>query len=183
MSYVLGIIFLLILLGFLMGFVIYASFLLYSSFKGSPYVPTKRKFILKILENAKLKKATRMLELGCGDGRVLIEAVKSHGIVGYGIDINPVVINQAKWNARKLSADRIKFEVKNLDKVEVGDYDVVYLFLLPKILAEVAPKWQREAKKGSLFISHGFEIKSWGKMLEERLEGEPYDTYFYRMTG
>lgn len=171
----------LLFLSFLTCFAVYVSFLIYSSFKGSPYVPTKKKFLHKILAAARLKKGMAMLELGCGDGRMLIEAVRTYGVTGYGVDINSLVLLQARWNARNLPTTQISFKTRNIRDIEVGQYDVVYLFLLPKILATFAPHWEKQAKKRSLFISHAFSIRGWEKFLEKKIPGEPYDTYFYRL--
>ncbi|MBI1862957.1 class I SAM-dependent methyltransferase [Candidatus Microgenomates bacterium] len=171
----------LLFLVFLIVFFVYTCFLIYSSFKGSPYVPTKTAVLDKILKEAHFKKGMKVLELGCGDGRMLIHAVSQYGVTGYGVDINPIVLKQARWGARRLSGARIKFENKNLRDIDVGKYDIVYLFLLPQLLAKFAPKWQKESKKKTLFISHAFTIKRWEHLLEKTVSAKPYDTYFYRM--
>lgn len=166
---------------FLICFIIYTVLLVYSALKGSPYVPTNKKVLAEILGAAKLKPGMKMLELGCGDGRTVIEAVRRYGVTGYGIDINPVILERARWNARALPKNRIKFATKNLRDINVKPYDVTYLFLLPELLAKYAPKWEREAKKNALFISHAFTIKRWEKFLEKKVAGKKYDTYYYRV--
>lgn len=166
---------------FLICFAVYTSSLIYSSFKGSPYVPTKKKVLRDILDAAQLKKGTSMLELGCGDGRLLIEAVRRYGVRGHGVDINPLVLKQARWRARGLGRDRISFETRNIRDIDVGEYDVIYLFLLPQFLTAYAPKWQKQAKKRALFISHAFTIGRWGRFLEKTVPGKPYDTFYYRI--
>jgi cyclopropane fatty-acyl-phospholipid synthase-like methyltransferase len=67
---------------------------------GSPYVPTRNKLVLTILKLVKPNKKTRILELGCGDGRFLRMAAKKYHASGLGIDINPVVLLQAKILAK-----------------------------------------------------------------------------------
>lgn len=166
---------------FLICFAIYMSFLIYSALKGSPYVPTKKKVLGEILAAAKLKKGMKMLELGCGDGRLIIEAVKKYGVTGLGIDINPLLIKRAKMSATPSTAGRLTFRTQNLRDLNTKDYDVVYLFLLPELLAKYAPKWEKEAKKNSLYISHAFTIKRWEKFLEKSIHGKQYDTFYYRL--
>src|SRR3989344_3747698 len=84
---------------FIISVAIYLLGLIYSSFKGSPYVPTKRKIIQNILKSAGLKRGHKFIDIGCGDGRIVEEAV-SFGAVGTGIDINPLLIFRARLRAK-----------------------------------------------------------------------------------
>ena len=78
---------------------IYLTGLIYSSLKGSPYVPTKRKILRNILKEAGLKKGYKFIDIGCGDGRIVEEAVSTFGAKGVGIDINPLLIFRARIRA------------------------------------------------------------------------------------
>lgn len=167
---------------FLVWFAVYTSFLIYSSFKGSPYLPTSKAAIQELLKAASLRRGQRMIELGCGDGRVLVEAVKTYGVVGRGIDINPFFIAKARRRARGIPPARIAFETADLRDISVSSYDVVYLFLLPNFINTFVPRWEQEARKGTLFISHAFVIERWKKYLVKKVTGTPYDTYFYRLS-
>lgn len=166
---------------FLIGSCIVIIFLIKSQSNGSPYVPTSAKLVRDILKAAGLKKGMKMLEVGCGDGRLLIEAVKTYGVSGYGVDVNDLVLQKAKWNARGLGRAPLTFENKNIRDIDVGTYDVVYVFLLPQHSKRYIETWEKQAKPNTLFIFHAFTVKPWRKFLVKTIAGKPYDTYYYRL--
>lgn len=166
---------------FLIGSCVVIIFLIKSQSNGSPYVPTRAKLVHDILKAAGLKKGMKMLEVGCGDGRLLIEAVKTYGVSGYGVDVNDLVLQKAKWNARGLSRAQLIFENKNIRDIDIGAYDVVYVFLLPQHTKRYIETWETQASPHTLFIMHAFTVKRWEKSLVKTLPGKPYDTYYYRL--
>lgn len=161
-------------------FAVYTVSLLYSSFRGAPFVPTHMKEVELILNEAGMKKGQTFVELGCGDGRVTLAAVKNHGVVGYGIDINPTLIYLCRLKARRKKVQNISFEIKSIYDIPLETADVVYLFLMPKMI-ETLRKNFGELKKGALIISHGFKIKDWDNKIEKTLARKPFPTYYYRM--
>lgn len=162
---------------FLIFMSLYTFFLIYSSVKGSPYVPTKSKKILEILKYAYLKKGKLFIELGSGDGRIVRWAVKEYHVKGIGVDINPLLIFWSKI----LGGKNVKFEVKNIFDTDLKKADYIYLFLMPKLIEKLTFKMEKELKKGSIVISHGFPIKGWEKKLYKKLEGNPFSTYYYKI--
>lgn len=166
---------------FLIGFsAIMASFI-YSSLKGSPYVPTKVKEINFILKEAQLKPNQLFFELGCGDARVSREAVRAFSVHAVAIDINPILIWLAKFLAKLQKIKTIEFKIENIFLSDVSKADVVYLFLMPDLLRKLKSKLQSELKKNSLIISHGFKIEGWHKYLVKVIRHKPFPTYFYRV--
>src|SRR3989344_874022 len=95
-SYILYLIVIFLILIFIAFVAIYLIGLIYSSFKGSPYVPTKRKILRNILKRGGLKKGQTFIFISCGDVRVVEEAISTFGAIGTGIDINPLLIVRAK---------------------------------------------------------------------------------------
>jgi len=75
----------------------YLLSLIYSTIMGSPYVPIRRKKIREILKEADLKQNKKFIDIGCGDGRVVKEAVQTFNVKGTGIDINPIILYKAKF--------------------------------------------------------------------------------------
>lgn len=143
---------------------------------------TKKRLIQTILKHAHLEKGMRMLELGCGDGRILREAVRRYGVTGLGIDVNPLVIQRARWLSRLLDPSKIQFRVKDIrDPLDISKYDVIYLYLLPEFIEEISHKIEKEGKSKVLVISHAFEIYRWNKYLEKTIATQPTDTYYYRL--
>lgn len=162
------------------GFCIYAVGMLLSSFNGAPYVPTKQKEINQFLKEAGLKKGQFFIELGCGDGRVVRTAVEKYGVKGLGIEINIFLVWLSRLLAWRKHLKGIKFEYGNVFKTPMQDADVVYLFLMPEMLKKLVPRFERECKKSTLFISHGFRLQGWEKHLFKTIEHKPFSTFYYK---
>ncbi|MCL4364148.1 class I SAM-dependent methyltransferase [Patescibacteria group bacterium] len=167
----------LLLLIFLIFMSIYTLSLIYSSLKGSPYVATRSRRVEEILGSADLKKGKLFIELGSGDGRVVRMAAKKYGIKGIGVDVNPLLIFWSKILGKK----NIDFRTENIFTADLSKADYVYIFLMPKLIEELAKKMDRELKKGAVVISHGFPVKGWEKQLFRKLDVVPFPTYFYKI--
>ena len=170
-----------IIAGFLITVSIYISGLIYSVFMGAPYVPTQKKHIRDILKLAKLKKGQRFLEIGCGDGRVVSEAVHEYKAQGKGIEINPILITKARLIAALRKLETVEFVRADIRKMSFVDYDVIYIFLLPGIIETLKDRIEKDCKKGTIIICHGFKIDGWEKKLEYKREVKPFYTYYYRL--
>ncbi len=173
---------LIILLFFLIFLSIYTFSLIYSSSKGAPYVPTNRKTILEILKESNLKKGKTFIELGSGDGRVTRLAVERFGVKGIGFDINPLLVFWSNFLAKLTIKDgqRIIFVRKNILEANLNHADYLYLFLLPDLIKKIKPKFEKELKKGTIIISHGFPILGWEKKCVKKIANNPFPTYYYK---
>lgn len=178
---ILGLILFIFVLFYSFYLMIYMISLVYSMLMGSPYVKTKNKRIEVILSYANLKPKQRFIDLGCGDGIVVRYAVQKYKVYGTGIDINPLLIYRAKIMAVLQKLKGIKFRKENIFKADIKKADVIYLFLLPKLLVKLKDKLQKESKKNALIISHGFEIEGWKKYQIKKIKDKPFSTYYYRL--
>lgn len=165
---------------FAIGFSILTLSFIYSSIKGSPYVPTRQKEIDKVLKNAHLKAGLNFYELGCGDGRVCRLAASRYQMKAYGVDVNSILIWYARFLAKIKHVTNVEFKTQNIFATDLSNADVVYLFLMPKLISQLVPKLERELKKGALVISHGFKIVEWQDRLRKKIAGKPFPTYYYR---
>lgn len=169
-----------ILLIFLIIFNFYLISLLISSFYGAPFVPTNKKKIRAILEKAGLKKNSYFYELGCGDGRIVDFAIKYYQVKGVGIEINPffiVILKLKSWISGKKNP---QYLFKNFFDINLKNANFIYCFLLPKQLLLLRKKFEKELKKGTVVISHGFKVPRWNKKIFDRIIDKPFPTYFYR---
>jgi len=173
---------LLIELLFFFFFSIIAVFLIYSSIKGSPYVPTKSADIDLILKNAQIKKDQVFLDLGCGDGRVVRQAAKKYGAYGIGIDINLLMIYWAQFLAKLTHTISVEFKVMDIVSQKLPKADVVYIFLMPKLIEKIKPKLKNYLDNKCLIISHGFYIKGFNQYCIKKIDGNPFGTFFYRIS-
>jgi len=171
---------LLLILFFLIFMTFYTIFLIYSSVKGSPYVPTKQKVVDNILKHVSFNQKSFLIELGSGDGRFLRKAAIDYEVSGIGFDVNPLLVFWANLLVRLKKIKNIEFKTKNIFDADITKATVVYIFLMPELIEKLNPKFDKELKKGTVLISHGFPVKEGKKKLEFVLKAKPFSTYYYR---
>lgn len=161
----------------LMYISIYMILLIYSWFKGAPYVSTQDEEIKEILEAAQLQQGKTLIELGCGDGRVLRDAVSTYGVTGIGIDINPLLVFIANMRAKTIR--NLTFRCSDIRTSDLSQADYIYLFLFPKLIEKLESQLQKSLTNGALIISHGFKIPYLERYLTRELQGISFKTYYY----
>lgn len=123
-----------------------------------PYVPTPKQVVKRMVELAKLQGSEVVYDLGCGDARLLIEAKKNYpGIqaVGYELPLGIYLFAKLKVALSKL---RIEIHLQDFRKVNMGNADVIFLYLVPEVFAKLENKLNQELRAGTRIISHGFEF-------------------------
>jgi 23S rRNA G2445 N2-methylase RlmL len=118
------------------------------------FIPTQEDVVIQMLELAQTKKDDIVYDLGCGDGRILIAAVKQFGCRAVGFDIDPRRVKQSQENITKHGVqERARIEEKDLFQVDLRPASVITLYLSPKYNARLVP--QLEAMiPGSRIVSH-----------------------------
>src|SRR5688500_2416373 len=120
-----------------------------------PYEPSPLEVVSAMLELGQVRASDVVYDLGCGDGRIVIEAVKRHGARGVCIDIDPARIREAQANAERAgAAGSIRFVTADLFESDLSDATVVMLFLWPEVNLRLRPKLQRELRPGTRVVSH-----------------------------
>ena len=177
------VLFLLILLVFETAFFLLAVFILasglISSIKGAPYVPLPRKSIKRILEFAEIKDSADFYDLGCGDGRILIEAVKTFGIrSAAGYEISPWPYLKAKFLVRRLGfEDKIKILRQNFLQTDLSKAGIIFIYLYPKAVQKLTLKFGQELKSAAKIISVSFPINNPEKFNLELLKSQKLDRF------
>lgn len=124
-------------------------------FMGAPYVPTHQKNIKDIFDSIKLPKGALVVDLGSGDGRLLVLAAqKGYSTVGY--ELNPFLVLISKWRLRKYPSAKVY--IKDFWQADVGEADLVFTFLATKFMDKLNKNIVSRMKKGSYFASYAFEI-------------------------
>jgi 16S rRNA A1518/A1519 N6-dimethyltransferase RsmA/KsgA/DIM1 with predicted DNA glycosylase/AP lyase activity len=161
---------------------IYGISLIISSLYGAPYVPTKNKLALEILKEVRFKKHGLFIELGSGDGRIVRTAIKNYPIKGIAVDINGLLIIWSKFLAKlDKTYSKITFLNKNILKVDLTKADYIYLFLFPALINKLIKNFDRQLKKGTVIISHGFPIEEYKNKLVKKVDRSTFPTYYYRI--
>ncbi len=126
-------------------------------------MPTPEKVVLKMLEVAKVGPEDIVYDLGCGDGRIIIAAVKNFGAKkAVGVDLSDERLKEAEQNAIQNGVrDKIELRKNNFLDENVSDATVVTLFLLTNANELLKPKFEKELKPGTRVVSHEFEMKGW----------------------
>jgi SAM-dependent methyltransferase len=132
-----------------------------------PYVQTPMEIVERMLRMAEVKKDDYVIDLGSGDGRIVIEAAK-RGARGLGVDLDPNLVKLATESAQKaLVGDRARFEVRDIFETDLSAATVVAFYLLPEFNAKLLPRLLR-LKPGTRIVSHDGGIGDWPP--DERLE-------------
>jgi SAM-dependent methyltransferase len=127
-----------------------------------PFVGTPPAVIDVMLSMAKIGRDDFVVDLGCGDGRLVIAAAKSLGARGYGVDLDAALINEAQREAERQGVqDRARFEVRNLYVTDISRASVLTLYLFPRVNLDLRPRLFRELKPGTRVVSHEFDFGNW----------------------
>lgn len=127
-----------------------------------PYVATAGEVVERMLALARVGASDHVVDLGCGDGRILIAAARGRGASGYGVDIDPARIREAKANARRAGVEeRIRFEVRDLFETPIREATVVAIYLLPEVNLQLRPRLLSELRPGTRVVSHAWDMGDW----------------------
>jgi hypothetical protein len=126
-----------------------------------PYVPTPQIVVDRMLQMAKVTPQDFLIDLGSGDGRIVVTAAKKYGARGFGVDLNPVRIKESVENASRAGvSDRVAFHQRNLFETDLSDASVITMYLLPRVNLDLRPKIL-ELKPGTRIVSHDFSMGDW----------------------
>jgi SAM-dependent methyltransferase len=126
------------------------------------FLPSAADVVPRMLAIARVRADDVVYDLGCGDGRIVIAAVKARGARGVCVDIDPSLIAASQRNADTAGVrDRIEFRLGDLFETDLGTASVVALYLSPALNLRLRPKLLRELRPGSRIVSHNFDMGDW----------------------
>ena len=126
-----------------------------------PYVPTPAVVVDEMLRLAGVTAADYVMDLGCGDGRIVIEAARKFGARGIGIDLDEALIAEARANAQAAGVtDRVSFVRQDLFKTDLSPASVITMYLLPGVNRRLRPELLK-LKPGTRIVSHDFDLDDW----------------------
>ncbi|HEX9664422.1 MAG TPA: 50S ribosomal protein L11 methyltransferase [Patescibacteria group bacterium] len=146
------------------GFVflgIFWFFTLAAMVSGAPYVPTSKSHVREMVALAGVRPGELVIDLGSGDGRLLIESVRL-GARGIGWEINPLLYFWSKFKIKQAGfQDKIKINYGSFWKADISRADVIVLFLITHKMKKMKNKLQTELKPGTRVVSNGFKFPDW----------------------
>lgn len=145
------------------------------------FVPTPADAATAMLTLAQLTPADRVYDLGCGDGRLLIQAAQTYGISGVGIDVDSDLLAQATAAAEAAGVgQRLTFIQDDLFQCDLQDATVVLIYLLPHLNLRLRPHLLNQLRPGSRIISHQFDMGDWPPDTTLNLEPSEEDSVIYQ---
>ncbi|MEA3329942.1 MAG: methyltransferase domain-containing protein [Nanoarchaeota archaeon] len=127
---------------------------------GAPYEPSRKKQVKKMIELACVKSGDKSVDLGSGDGRIVIEFARA-GAEAHGYEVNPWLVMYSKYKAKKLGLKNAHFHLRNFWSVQMKKFDIVTSFQIGYIMPRLERKLKRELKSGTRIISNVWKFKDW----------------------
>lgn len=126
-----------------------------------PYEPTSPEIVQAMLRLGRVRPDDVVYDLGCGDGRIVIEAARL-GARGVGVDLDPERIREARANARAAGVEgRVELRLGDLFEADVRPATVVMLYLWPEVNLRLRPKLLAELRPGTRVVSHTHDMGEW----------------------
>jgi len=144
------------------------------------YVPTPKDIVRRMLHLAGLRPGEIMFDLGAGDGRVIIEAVRHFRGKAVGVEIDPERIARIRERLASTGTSAELIE-GDLLQVDLSTADVISIYLSDSVNAKLAPKLKRELKKGARVVSLDYPLPGWTATRESNVNtsGLPRKLYLY----
>jgi hypothetical protein len=129
---------------------------------GGPYVPTPHDVVDAMLELAGVGPRDVVVDLGSGDGRIILAAARKYQARGVGVDIDPDLVEEANLTASRLGlSDRAQFIQQDVMAADLKEVTVLTLYLLPEMMRSLRHKLLQELKPGTRIVSHDFHLGDW----------------------
>ena len=141
------------------------------------FVPTPQQVVDRMLALAKVTKDDFVIDLGSGDGRIVITAAQKFGARGMGVDLDPQRIKEANENRQKAGvSDKVEFRQANLFETDLSKATVLTMYLLPRLNIQLRPLLL-DLKPGTRLASHAFHMGEWKPDRHDRVDGR--DAYHW----
>lgn len=146
-----------------------------SYFFGGPFVPSQYQIIKKVMDIVEIKEGSVFIDLGSGDGRLLIQAAKQ-GAFAVGYELNPFWYYISKLNVLLHGVkEKVKVKRENFINADLKEADILYLYLFPEKIADLEKVLRRTLKQGAKIITYKFPFSNW----QERKRLEKEKIYLY----
>lgn len=125
------------------------------------YVGTPYDIVSQMLHMADVKKDDIIVDLGCGDARMLVLAAQKYGTKGIGYEIDPVMVRESRKNAEKNNvSELVEIIQADIFKVDISDTDVLPIYLLPEMNLKLVPQFET-LKPGSRLVFHNYDLSGY----------------------
>ena len=127
-----------------------------------PYVPTPTNVVDAMLTLAKVGPNDFVIDLGSGDGRIVITAARKHGARGFGVDLDAALVSDARREAERQGVkDRVEFHTRNIFITDIAQATVLTSYLFPQVNIQLRPRLFEQLRPGTRVVSHDFDFGNW----------------------
>jgi cyclopropane fatty-acyl-phospholipid synthase-like methyltransferase len=154
----------LLIILFLIGFIV---LLAYSMIRGAPYAPIGKQKLQDMIELLNIKKGEKAVDIGSGDGRIVI-ALAKHGAEAHGYEINPLLVYLSRRKIKKEGLEKKAFiHMTDMWRENFSAFDIVTLFMTPHALKGLEKKLQKELKPGARIVANYYHFPHWKEVKQE----------------
>ena len=152
---------------FIVLFLLFHLLMIFGFYFGAPFVPTSRKRLRIMLELAKPKPGELWIDLGSGDGRLIIAAARA-GARAVGYEIHPMLVALTKIKIWFYGlGGRAQVKLVNFWPVDLSKADIISLYLIPNKMARLQKKLSAGLKPGCRVVSNAFRFPDWTPSAEK----------------
>jgi hypothetical protein len=127
-----------------------------------PYVPSPESVVAEMLQLAEVKPHDYVIDLGSGDGRIVLTAATVYGASGFGVEIQDDLVVLSNESARRAGlADRVRFIKQDLFTTDISRATVLTMYLLPHTVNMLSDKLLAELRPGTRILSHDYPLGGW----------------------
>jgi len=128
----------------------------------APFITTPGSVVERMLELAGTQRSDVVMDLGSGDGRIVIAAARRFGARGIGIELDRGLVEESRRNAQRAQvADRVSFVQGDVLSADLSPASVVTVYLLPGLIAKLQPRFIYELRPGTRIVAHAFGMAGW----------------------
>ncbi len=150
----------------------------------APFVPTPWHVIDRMLEEVGVSEGDVVVDLGSGDGRILLRAARSRGARGVGYEINADLVDEARSAIRAAGVqERVEIIQRDIFEADLSSATVVTLFLMTSANRRLSPKLEAELRPGARVACYKWEIPDWNpsKTVTVPVSGAEQPIYVYEI--
>ncbi len=153
----------------------------------APYLPTTQKVLERMIALAEITSTDQVMDLGCGDGRLVVQAALKTGASGFGIDLNPIRVQEALALAEREDVSaRVHFVCGDIFDADISAASVLFLYLLPVFYPRIQEELLPKGRAGLRIVSHDYCFPDWKPERCEIVRWGPMRysiVYLWRLSG
>jgi precorrin-6B methylase 2 len=127
-----------------------------------PFITTPPEVVERMLQMAGTRPGDLVIDLGSGDGRIVIAAAQKFGARGLGIELDAALVAKSRENARSARlGEKVSFVQGDVLAADISRATVVTAYLLPALMVKLQSRFIDELAPGTRIVSHAFTMAGW----------------------